>query len=47
MLENNTANLAAWVVDAQSLKPGANMPTLRQLDGRDLRALVAYLQSLD
>jgi cytochrome c oxidase subunit 2 len=47
MLENNTANLAAWVVDAQALKPGASMPTLRQLDGPDLRALVAYLQSLD
>jgi cytochrome c oxidase subunit 2 len=47
MLENNTANLAAWIVDAQALKPGAQMPTLRQLDGADLRALVAYLQSLD
>jgi cytochrome c oxidase subunit 2 len=46
MLANNTANLAAWIVDAQSLKPGAGMPTLRQLNGADLRALVAYLQSL-
>ncbi len=47
MLDNNTANLAAWIVDAQALKPGSRMPTLRQLDGTDLRALVAYLQSLD
>jgi cytochrome c oxidase subunit 2 len=45
-LENNTANLEAWIVDAQSLKPGAQMPSLRQLPGADLRALVAYLQSL-
>jgi cytochrome c oxidase subunit 2 len=46
MLDNNTANLAAWIVDAQSIKPGARMPTLRQLSGADLRALVTYLQSL-
>lgn len=44
--ENNAANLAAWITDAQSLKPGAQMPSLRQLEGADLRALVAYLQSL-
>ncbi len=45
-LENTPANLAAWIVDAQSLKPGAQMPSMRQLSGTDLRALVAYLQSL-
>jgi cytochrome c oxidase subunit II len=44
--ENNTANLAAWVTDAQSMKPGAQMPSMRQLTGTDLRALVAYLQTL-
>lgn len=44
--ENTPANLAAWIVDAQSLKPGAQMPSMRQLSGTDLRALVAYLQSL-
>jgi cytochrome c oxidase subunit 2 len=44
--ENNTANLAAWITDAQSMKPGAQMPSMRQLSGPDLRALVAYLQSL-
>jgi cytochrome c oxidase subunit 2 len=27
MLENNTANMAAWVTHAQSLKPGSLMPT--------------------
>jgi cytochrome c oxidase subunit 2 len=46
MLENNTANLEAWVTHAQSLKPGAQMPDLTQFNGRDLRALVGYLQSL-
>jgi cytochrome c oxidase subunit 2 len=45
-LENDTANLAAWVTDAQSLKPGSHMPTLKQMRGEDLRAIVAYLQSL-
>jgi len=44
--ENNTANLAAWITDAQSMKPGAQMPSMRQLPGPDLRALVAYLHSL-
>ncbi|HMM76642.1 MAG TPA: c-type cytochrome [Gammaproteobacteria bacterium] len=44
--DNNTANLAAWIADAQSMKPGAQMPSLRQLSGADLRALVSYLQSL-
>lgn len=44
---NDTAHLTAWVVDAQSLKPEAKMPSMRMLPGPDLRALVAYLQSLD
>jgi cytochrome c oxidase subunit 2 len=46
MFDNNTANLAAWVTHAQSLKPGSQMPDLTQFTGRQLRALVAYLQSL-
>jgi cytochrome c oxidase subunit 2 len=44
--ENNTANLAAWITDAQSMKPGAQMPSMRKLSGPELRALVAYLRSL-
>lgn len=43
---NNTANLEAWITHAQSLKPGAQMPDLTQFRGEDLRAMVAYLQSL-
>jgi cytochrome c oxidase subunit II len=46
MLVNDTANLEAWITDAQALKPGTQMPTLHQFDGRDVRAMVAYLQSL-
>lgn len=46
-LPNNTATLTAWVVDAQALKPEAQMPTMRSLPGPELRALVAYLQSLE
>lgn len=47
MLPNNTANLAAWITHAQSLKPGSQMPDLTAFDGVELRALVAYLQSLE
>jgi cytochrome c oxidase subunit 2 len=43
---NDRANLEAWVTDAQSLKPGSQMPTLHQFDGADLRAVVHYLQTL-
>jgi len=45
-IDNTTANLAAWIVHAQSLKPGAQMPDLDQLNGTQLRQLTAYLQSL-
>ncbi len=43
---NNKANLAGWVVHAQSLKPGSEMPDLAVFNGPDLRALVEYLQQL-
>jgi len=46
-LANTTGNLSAWVINAQSLKPGARMPDIRQLSGEELHALVAYLQSLE
>jgi cytochrome c oxidase subunit 2 len=45
-LRNNTANLAAWVTHAQSLKPYAGMPNITAFSGDELRALVAYLQGL-
>lgn len=46
MLENNPANLAAWVTHAQSLKPGVRMPNITAFNGEELQALVAYLSSL-
>ncbi|MFL5611908.1 MAG: cytochrome c oxidase subunit II [Gemmatimonadaceae bacterium] len=44
-LANNTGNLAGWILDPQSIKPGVKMPP-NQLDPQSLRALLAYLQSL-
>jgi cytochrome c oxidase subunit 2 len=43
---NETATLAAWVTHAQSLKPNAQMPDITAFTGEELRALVAYLQTL-
>jgi cytochrome c oxidase subunit 2 len=45
-LPKNTATLHAWVMNAQSLKPGVEMPTLTQLTGEELHDLVAYLEAL-
>jgi cytochrome c oxidase subunit 2 len=40
-------NLAKWLLDAPAQKPGADMPSFEgQLSDADIRALVAYLQSL-
>jgi cytochrome c oxidase subunit II len=44
-LPNTRANLAGWIVDPQVIKPGAKMPP-NQLNGSDLVALVAYLETL-
>jgi cytochrome c oxidase subunit 2 len=46
MLDNNTANLSAWVTHARSLKPGVVMPNVTQFDGNELHAMVAYLENL-
>jgi len=43
---NNQADLAGWVVHAQTFKPGAQMPDLAVFNGKDLRAIVAYLEQL-
>jgi cytochrome c oxidase subunit II len=40
------ARLQAWIVDAQSLKPGIRMPSLEAFDGATLNAVAAYLESL-
>lgn len=44
-LTNNKGNLAGWVMDAQHIKQGSDMPTM-SLNSDDLQALLAYLQSL-
>jgi cytochrome c oxidase subunit 2 len=42
-----TGNLSAWIVDAQHLKPGNRMPSFRAFSGEELRAVTAYLESLE
>ena len=44
-LDNNAENLARWVNDAPSVKPGALMPAMN-FSEQELRYIVAYLQTL-
>jgi cytochrome c oxidase subunit 2 len=44
-LPNTRGNLAGWIVNPQSIKPGTRMPP-NQLDPDDLQALLAYLETL-
>ena len=44
-LPNVRGNLASWIVDPQRIKPGVRMPP-NPLQGRDLEALLAYLETL-
>jgi cytochrome c oxidase subunit 2 len=44
-LANNRGNLAGWVLNAQAIKPGAQMPP-NELDPQELNDLLAYLESL-
>jgi cytochrome c oxidase subunit 2 len=45
-LPGGVGNIAGWVASAQHLKPGNAMQSYDQLEGRQLRALAAYLESL-
>jgi cytochrome c oxidase subunit 2 len=45
MLPLNRGSLAAWIVDPQSIKPGAKMPA-SDLNADQVDALVAYLAGL-
>jgi cytochrome c oxidase subunit 2 len=45
-LPNTRGHLAGWVLDPQSIKPGARMPP-NQLNPGELHALLAYLESLE
>jgi cytochrome c oxidase subunit II len=42
---NSKGNLAGWILDPQSMKPGNHMATIA-LDSTDLQPLVEYLESL-
>jgi len=44
-LPNNKGNLAGWITDPQSIKPGNHMATV-PLEPEDLQALLAYLETL-
>lgn len=43
---NTPQNLARWIIDSQSIKPGNAMPPV-PLSPEELRAVVAYLESLE
>jgi cytochrome c oxidase subunit 2 len=45
-VRNTRDNMARWISDSQSLKPGSRMPAYRQFSPEELRALVEYLASL-
>jgi cytochrome c oxidase subunit 2 len=46
IMANTQENMLSWIGDPQALKPGNAMPT-RPMDAESLRALAAYLSSLD
>jgi cytochrome c oxidase subunit 2 len=45
-LPNTPDNLARWLRDNQTIKPGNGMPAFGQLDEKTMRDLVGYLESL-
>ncbi len=45
-LPGGVGNIAAWIASSQHLKPGNAMPSYDGLEGPQLRALAAYLESL-
>lgn len=44
---NNRGTLAGWTASAQHLKPGNLMPSFGNLQGEQLRAIAAYMESLE
>jgi cytochrome c oxidase subunit 2 len=45
-IPNDVGHMSGWVANSQTIKPGNKMPP-QPLSPRDLRAVVAYLQSLE
>jgi len=46
VVNNTPQNLAAWIKDAQAVKPGSDMPAFTNLSQSQIDELVAYLESL-
>jgi cytochrome c oxidase subunit II len=47
VLRNHMGTMAGWIAGAQDLKPGNAMPSMNVYSGRELRALSAWLESLE
>ena len=45
-LPNTLGHLEGWIANAQAIKPGALMPPITQLTGRELRAVATYVAGL-
>ena len=46
VLDNHIGTMAGWIAGAQDVKPGNFMPSLNVYTGRELRAVSAWLMSL-
>jgi cytochrome c oxidase subunit 2 len=46
VVPNTRGNLGGWIIDPQGVKPGNLMPPM-YLEGDDLQALLAYLETLE
>jgi cytochrome c oxidase subunit 2 len=46
VLNNHVGTMTGWIASTQDQKPGSLMPDTRTLNGRELRALAAWLGSL-
>ncbi len=47
LLPNNAGALGGWIASSQHLKPGNRMPSFIVFEGAELRAIAAYLESLE
>jgi cytochrome c oxidase subunit 2 len=47
MLANHVGTMAGWIAGAQDVKPGNLMPSMAIYSGRELRAVSAWLESLE
>lgn len=47
VLDNHVGTMAGWIAGTQAIKPGSLMPDTRAYDGPELRAVAAWLESLE